>query len=61
MSSEEINTTYSDLLLLIGGQVLFLFVIVMITVFGVKSISEPLRTLTGNTSTSLVNTISRNK
>lgn len=51
--SSQIDTTYSDLLLMIGGQVLFLFIIVMIAVFGVKSISEPLRTLTGTISGSL--------
>lgn len=47
MSSQEIDTTYSDLLLMIGGQFLFLYVVAMIAIFGVKSISEPLRTLTG--------------
>lgn len=53
MSSQEINTTYSDLVLMVGGQILFLYIIVMITVFGVTSISEPLRTLTGNINTAL--------
>lgn len=36
---------------MVGGQLLFLYIIVMITVFGVTSISEPLRTLTGNINT----------
>ena len=51
-STEEIDTTYSDLVLMIGGQLLIIFIIVMITVFGVKSISDPIRTLTGNINTS---------
>lgn len=41
----EIDTTYSDLVLMIGGQLLILFLILMITVFGVKPLSDPLRTL----------------
>ena len=53
MSSQEIDTTYSDLLLMIGGQFLFLYVVAMIAIFGVKSISDPLRTLTGTIGTSL--------
>jgi hypothetical protein len=53
MSSQEIDTTYSDLILMVGGQILLLFILIMITVFGVKSISEPLRTLTGNINTAL--------
>jgi hypothetical protein len=41
----EIDTTYSDLVLMVGGQLLILFLIAMITVFGVKPLSDPLRTL----------------
>ena len=36
-----VDTTYSDLLLMIGGQVLFLFIIIVITVFGVDPIVSP--------------------
>lgn len=53
-SNQNIDTTYSDLALMIGGQFLFLFIIVMITVFGVDPISEPLRNLSGK----IVNTLS---
>lgn len=48
------DTTYSDLLLMIGGQILLLFMIIVVVVFGVKPLSDPLRTLTGQTITSLV-------
>lgn len=56
MSSSQIDTTYSNLVLMIGGQVLFLFITVIITVFGVSSISEPIRTLTGNINTAIPST-----
>lgn len=36
------DTTYSDLILMIGGQVLILFIIVIVSVFGTK----PLATMT---------------
>lgn len=42
MGGNSIDTTYSDLVLMVGGQLLFLFVLVMITVFGVKPLSDPL-------------------
>ena len=36
------DTTYSDLILMIGGQVLFLYLLVMITLFGVNPITQHL-------------------
>lgn len=36
-----VDTTYSDLVLMIGGQVLFLFIMIVITVFGVDPIISP--------------------
>lgn len=43
--ASEIDTTYSDLVLMVGGQFLILFLVVMVTVFGVKPLSDPLRSL----------------
>jgi hypothetical protein len=36
------DTTYSDLILMIGGQLLILFILVIVSIFGTK----PLATLT---------------
>lgn len=54
---QGIDTTYSDLALMIGGQFLILFIIVLITLFGVDPISEPLRNLSGRVVTTLSKTV----
>lgn len=53
---QSIDTTYSDLALMIGGQFLILFIIIIITLFGVDPISEPLRNLSGTIVTTLSKT-----
>lgn len=40
--TSRINTTYSDLILMIGGQLLILFILSMVTLFGVDAITLPL-------------------
>lgn len=55
-SIQAIDTTYSDLALMIGGQLLILFIIIMITVFGMDPISEPLRNLSGKIVSTISNT-----
>jgi hypothetical protein len=57
----EIDTTYSDLVLMVGGQLLILFLITMITVFGVKPLSDPLRSLATVTSSPLPSATKQNK
>ena len=47
-----VDTTYSDLVLMIGGQVLFLFILIVITVFGVDPIISPMTNAFSSSSSS---------
>ncbi len=60
-SDSQINTTYSDLALMIGGQLLILFLLAMISYFGVDPISKPLRTIKENLSSTLLQNSSNKK
>jgi hypothetical protein len=60
-SGSEINTTYSDLALMIGGQILIIVILVMIGIFGVNPIARPLRTMKENLSSTLLNSPQKGK
>jgi hypothetical protein len=57
----QINTTYSDLALMIGGQILILLILAMIAFFGVDPITKPLQTLKENLSSTLISSSNKNK